>query len=959
MSARWRAELRAGRSALALVALLAAATAGAAAAVPAETDASDAATVSTITGRALHTQRDLVLTAKSGLPDQTFTVEDGAALREIAATSRGSLPAVVGGLVTATRITVAKEMSLQVTDPPATVRLPVQARPVSVVGYESAVSFVEGAPPGPPAWMKSTAPGPTGSPQPGSSQPGSPGPGWSVPVALSRSVADVLGLHTGAKVHAPVAGAGGSARASSASTLELVVSGVFDTGAPTDDQMWAFTPNLLRPLKTRACNPPAVDCKALSDVWMADVLVDDPSTVDLVAQFTGDPVVVTMEHIVDRARLARAGLPAVAAGLRDAQRFGKGATPADPSGVPYPMELSTGLPKLIAAAEEDQRAGHALDAVVLGGTVAGGLAAFLLMLRMTVTRRSAEIALCKARGAASWRLAVRFAVQTGAVVLGFGAVGVGIALALGPTPRNAAEAWYGAVLETLVSVAIVLVLVGRHTDRLPSQRHERLGGEARARRAVRDGGLVAGAVGALAFLRSQGVDAAAGSIDWIAVAAPALLAVSAGVATVRLVPALLAGPAFAARAGRAAAGFVATVLAARRVRAVAAPLTGLAVVVAAGMFAAGYDAAVPQRVRIDAVHTVGAAARVTAQQAVPDPEAPAPAFDPGFVDAARKVPGVTAVAAAWVGPGTIDPGGDPGGRRAALIVVDPRSFRALAAATREAFDVPMGTVPDLWPRTIGDDRAAPVLVSPDLASLVGTDGSVGPPGQTVKADYVAAVDLPAAESVTAENGQSYVIVAADQLPGAAVTPLTTFGEPNTAWIAGTPSRRDLQAALAPYSPAGLLVDRFADAEKTGLGDARVAAARTVFHLVELLCGAYFALCLLLLLASSRGASRDSALLLQVFGLRGGAARAISFLVTLPLALLAAVVGIGAGVALAPIIGPLTRGGAAVVGTAPTGMRWAVIDGVVVVGAVVAGTVADVLMRRSAEMTVRLRAAEFE
>ncbi|MFD0637147.1 hypothetical protein ACFQ9X_41865 [Catenulispora yoronensis] len=666
MSVRWIAELRAGRSVLALVALLAAVTAGAAAAVPAEMDASDSATVSAVAGQALHTQRNVVLTRS--VPAGDPTVEDGPALRAVGDASRSSLPPAVGALTTGTRITAVKEFALRLLDPPAGVTMPVHARPVAMVGYQNSVSFVAGAAPaapGPPPTGFGQIGGVQGNPQPPVGSPGQPAgaprplPVWQVPVALSKSVADTLGLRVGDKVHAPVV------LVPEAPVVELVVSGIFVPAGPADDPVWGFTPDALGAVHTRACDPPRNDCDSPVDVWMLDVVVADPSVVSVLGQASADTVVVTVEHVVDQDRLAHSDLSAVGAGMQDLQRFGTGATPKDPTGQPYPMQLWTGLPKLIAQAEADQRAGHALDALVLGGTVAGALAAFLLMLRMAVARRSAEIALCKARGASSWRLAARFAVQTGAVVAAAGAVGVAVALKTGPTPtaRHASESWYGAVLATVVSVGIVLVLVRRHTDRVPSQRRERLGGEARARLAVRDAGLLLGAVGALAFLRSQGLDSASGGIDWVAVAAPALLAFSAGIITVRLVPPLLAGPAFAARARRAAVGFVATVLAVRRVRAVAAPLTGLAVVIAAGMFAAGYDAAVPQQVRNEALRTAGSAARITAGQLTSAPGAAVPAFAPEFTAAASRVRGVTGVATAWVGPGNMDPGACPTGRR--------------------------------------------------------------------------------------------------------------------------------------------------------------------------------------------------------------------------------------------------------------------------------------------------------
>ena len=138
----------------------------------------------------------------------------------------------------------------------------------------------------------------------------------------------------------------------------------------------------------------------------------------------------------------------------------------------------------------------------------------------------------------------------------------------------------------------------------------------------------------------------------------------------------------------------------------------------------------------------------------------------------------------------------------------------------------------------------------------------------------------------------------------------------------------------------------------------------MFHLVEALCVGYFALCLLQLLTATRAVSRDSALLLQVFGLGAGRSRVVATLVPLPVAVLAAAAGLGMGAGLSPLLGSLNRGpgggdDGSVVAAGSIGWGWTVPVVVLVLAMTVGGVLLDQLLRRPPELSVRLRDAEFE
>ena len=168
-------------------------------------------------------------------------------------------------------------------------------------------------------------------------------------------------------------------------------------------------------------------------------------------------------------------------------------------------------------------------------------------------------------------------------------------------------------------------------------------------------------------------------------------------------------------------------------------------------------------------------------------------------------------------------------------------------------------------------------------------------------------------------------------------------------------------------------------ESQAFATGRVSAARDVFHLVEALCAGYFALCLLQLLTATRTVSRDSALLLQVFGLRARRSRLVATLVPLPVAVLAVAAGLGMGAGLAPMLGSLNHGpagagavggaggvagafgsaGDSVVATGSIGWGWTVPVATLALVMTVGGVLLDQVLRRRLELSVRLRDAEFE
>ncbi|MEY9928178.1 putative ABC transport system permease protein [Catenulispora sp. GP43] len=932
---RWFAELGPARLVLAALALLAAGTAAAAVVVPADTKKADAFTVNSLIGKAPWSHRDLVL---SGLPVSTDAAYPKSAsdISSVAASNLAALPDTLKKLVSQTSITRQYDHLLPALNPPA--KLPNKAW----LRFDWEPQLAGGV-----RWVAGGAPGKEAEQDTFDGADGFlTGVTLTVPIAVSEATADRLGLTVGTVVKMDTSGGTGPGNIVTF-TMSVQVAGIFAPAAGTgpDDPLWRVATKRDPVLTTECLNE---KCEQSITVWESDVFVDRPEAIATISRSARVGEYTTVyDYVVDPSRLTPSVLSAVGPAL-DQAALGV-------SDLKGGVQLNTGLKDLAASVKSTQSDSHQLSAVVLGALSAGALAALFLTLRLTVMRRARFVALYRARGASAVRLALRHATQTATVVAVFAALGAFGAVRAGRGTLRDPAAWSGVVLVTLLTFGVVGYSVLRAGDRVVSARHEAVGETARVRRIVRDAGLLLAAGGALAIYRSQGSGNPDGSIDWIAVAAPALLAFAAGIAAVRLVPALF-GPAVRVLARRrSVVGFVAAALSGRRVRVVAAPLAGLVVVVAAGMFAAGYDAAVQQKVRDDTVRSVGAAAQVDALPI-------GVTFPDGFAAAAAKIPGVRGVftgRADFGGIAQITPEGTPQPRPLTVITVDPEAFREAAAAALSDASARGQQVPASWPVPPKADGTVTVLASPGLAGQYSGPVSVSETAGSFKAVIGAYADVPLADSVENLGGTEYVVVPAGEVP------MADPGKPNVAWFSADTGAVSASALRAlPGVTKDFDVTMLADAQSAVYAEGRVSAARDVFHLVEGLCVAYFALCLLQLLSATRAVSRDSALLLQVFGLRAVRSRLVATLVPLPVAVLAVAAGLGMGAGLSPLLGPLDRGPAggsadSIVATGSIGWGWTVPVVAAVLAMTVGGVLLDQMLRRPIELSVRLRDAEFE
>ncbi|ACU70255.1 hypothetical protein Caci_1332 [Catenulispora acidiphila DSM 44928] len=933
---RWWAQAARVRGALALLAFFGAATAATTAAVPYQISRSDRAIVKDSVGGAHSQDRDVTLTATDS--DQF----DNDFLRSLAARSLATMPRQVSALVTATDISVVSSGEYPIMDPGGPFIGPdkhmVHLNAAAVLGYEDHVRFVVGSAPTAPPHVDSAS---------------SSTATVTESAAISKTAADLLGLRVGSVV-STMATLTGLHKV----VIEYTITGIYVADNPGDDVYWRYADQAQGLTPGTICGADEPDVGYVDDpkcalpqvVWRTDLLVSSVADVDAMGVQAGaGKNTTTIEYVVDASRIRVSELADLQAAVHRLVVGGQGLSLQDPQGRPYPFAPSTRLDDLAEQGLIVQQQARMLDFAVLGAALAAALAAFFLMLRTVVTQRSAEIVLCKARGARPGRLALRFAAQSSVVVAAASAAGVLIATAAGTAAGGTVRAWIGAVLLTLAGGGAVYLRVLAHDDRPGSARREVSEADAAARipRLVRDIVVPLGAAASVGVLRSRGSANGSGSFDWLAIAAPALVASAAAVVVVRAVPVLWSMPFAVARRGRGTVPFVATALAGRRVPVLAAPLAGLVVASAAATFAAGLDSSVTQGVRNDALYTVGAGARI---EAVPDPSkflenSGVPiALPAGLAASAAAVPGAGPVMSAFVGAAEIE-GAPAASANVTVLVADSGTLRTLTDRAAHETEGRSGRVPSSWPMTPSRPGTVTALVSPALAGLVGTHGTLGLVSEQVEVDFVAAADLPTASAVTGEygSGSAYVVLPSDQLRTGAPTP-------NTVWLTGHPDINALRKlpGVQPYFPLAT----FAQASAAGYATGRVSAAHAVLRMTELLSVGFGLLCLAQTMAGARSAARDSALLLRVHGLSETGGRLLGSAVTLPLVVLAAAGGLAMGTALAPLLG------SQVSDTPPSGGWLVPVIGAAVL-CTVGGTALEAALRRRQQMSVRLRAAEYE
>ena len=344
--------------------------------------------------------------------------------------------------------------------------------------------------------------------------------------------------------------------------------------------------------------------------------------------------------------------------------------------------------------------------MVYVGLAVAGVVMMLLAARMVAARRSAEMAVRRARGASLAHLFWRG--SFGAAVAGVPAAALAWALAVllvpGPGPTGWVAWWPG--IATLAVAVLGPGVAAAWQHRLPRRR--RSVGRERARwrrrwatRVIFEVTACAAAIGGIIVVRQHG-----GGGDLYTSAAPLLVAVPAVIVVLRLYQPLLRGLARASARRRGVIGFLGLTRAAQATATLALPAITLVLTLTMAAFTIMVRDAVVRGEIAASWQETGADVALT--------------YSPGFgagpaaVRAFAAVPGVQHAATAVELPLDLT-----GGERVTAIAVDPASYAALVASTEGYSPVS----PALLTQVPGQ-AAVPVLASPAAAAILGRQGSV-------------------------------------------------------------------------------------------------------------------------------------------------------------------------------------------------------------------------------------------
>jgi putative ABC transport system permease protein len=469
--------------------------------------------------------------------------------------------------------------------------------------------------------------------------------------------------------------------------VRLDVTGIV---APTDPGSSFWTTDPLMPA------PNLVRVGAVA-VWEGAVIADPGEIVNVQQLFGQSGLLLAWELPIDTTRLHG---PALA--LYDQANQITNQTPALTS--PYaPManslNVSVGLVQPLAAFIQASDDVNVLLWIVYASLAMASIVTLLLAARMMVVRRSAELALCRARGASVWQVFWRG--TRGAAVACVPAAALAWVLAVllvpGAAPPGSVAWWPG--IATIVLAAIGPGAVAAWQYRLPrsagarQRRHRRR----RLPRVVFEVTACAAAIGGITVFRMQ---TSAG--DVYASVAPVLVAVPAVIVALRLYQLVLRGLARASAQRRGVIGFVGLTRAAHAPVTLVLPAMTLVLALTVAAFTGMVRTAVVRGEIVASWQAAGADAVVSASSQL--------GISPSAVHVITAVPGVQHAASVRLIPLTIGADAD----LVTAVIVDPASYAALTAST-EGF-APVR--PALLTQARGQG-AIPVLASAQAAVYLG------------------------------------------------------------------------------------------------------------------------------------------------------------------------------------------------------------------------------------------------
>jgi putative ABC transport system permease protein len=353
------------------------------------------------------------------------------------------------------------------------------------------------------------------------------------------------------------------------------------------------------------------------------------------------------------------------------------------------LTVDTGLQQTLSTFTDTSAAVDVLLWLLYVSLAVTAVVVLLLAARMIVSRRAAELALRRARGASLFQIGLAATLGAAAVCLPAAVIAGAVAVLLVPG-QSPPDGWWPGIATAVIAIGAPGALAawqqrlprsgrgkaagGYSRPGQPSLGYGALGYGKRGRRGPRIGirvvveaTAVAAAVAGIIVFRQQGTRPGTG-VNFYTSAAPALVAIPAVIVVLRIYPLVLRGLLRVAARGRGATGFLGLARATRAALTPALPAFALVLAITVAAFAGMVRDAVT-RGEINASWQ-SAGADVTISNIGPAGSIPA-AAERALADA----PGVrhAAVISDWT---LVAPNGDP----LTALAVDPASYSALIAS---------------------------------------------------------------------------------------------------------------------------------------------------------------------------------------------------------------------------------------------------------------------------------------
>ena len=390
-----------------------------------------------------------------------------------------------------------------------------------------------------------------------------------------------------------------------------------------------------------------------------------------------------------------------------------------------------------------------------------GVITLLLAARMIAMRRSAELAVRRARGASLVQISLVTAGGSALTCVPAAAVAavLGVLLVAGSTPAGGWWAPAGLLLVAVCAPAAIAAWQQRLPRRAAGRRRSRGGA-----RLVAEATACLAAIAGIVVFRQQGTQAGAG-VNLYTSAVPALVAVPAVVVVLRVYPAVLRGLLHGSARRSGAAAFVGLARASRTALTPALPAFALVLALTVATFAGMLRDAVTRGDVAASWQAAGADVSVMAAREPLVINTASATLSPAAVHALAAVPGVTraarALQAGW---------STPDGQQFTGLAVDPAGYAALVADTRTFPAVPARLL-----AAAAAGAAQPVLASPQAALALGSgvttitsQADVQPLRVRVAGVLSATPALP--------GGAAFVIMPLSALRGAGTPPVVPVNE---------------------------------------------------------------------------------------------------------------------------------------------------------------------------------------